>query len=187
MPRRLNPRQLMAFLLSLIALVLFVIALIQRLPPAQVSDQAPVSGSAGQATALPGTAAPQGGEAAVAPAPTLDPVTASRCRDQVKSFLGQIDPIVSIWVDTRQSAGSAAQDKLAGEVEKLQMVRQQARALAVPVCAEQAYLSLLSSMDHTVKGYRGFLSELPDEMIRGELQQADQSFSYYVAQINQLR
>ena len=47
--------------------------------------------------------------------------------------------------------------------------------------------SLLDAMDHTIEAYRGFVNELPDETIQGELQKANLSFQEYVARIDQLR
>lgn len=189
MSRRLTRRQELIFLLFFIGLFILAIVLLSRLLPA------PSGGGTGAASPPAGTATPQLAAGATmpaqqptaAPVPTLDPATAGRCRDQVKGFIGQLDPVVSAWVDARKAAGRAPQEQLAGQVDKLQAVRQQAQALAVPTCAEAAYLSLLDAMDHTIEAYRGFVNELPDETIQGELQKANLSFQEYVARIDQLR
>ncbi|MFN8503407.1 hypothetical protein [Kouleothrix sp.] len=188
MSKRLTRRQELIFLLFVIGLLILAIVLLPRLLPA------PTGSGTGAAGAPTGTTTPQLAAGATVPAqptaaplPTLDPATASRCRDQVKGFISQLDPVVSAWVDARKAAGRAPQEQLAGQVDKLLAVRQQAHALAVPSCAEAAYLSLLDSMDHTIEAYRGFVNELPDEAIQGELQKANQSFTRYVGEIDQLR
>lgn len=148
---------------------------------------------AGSATAPPATVpgAATGPGSTPTPEPTLvptrDAAQAAQCRDQIKPFLAQADPLMSEWVDERRQAGRAPIETLPAEIDKLKSARQRLRALPVPLCIGDSFARLLDAMDRTIEAYQSFVADLPEDTIRQNLAQADQSFAAYVEQIDQLR
>ena len=179
MPERLNQRQLLLFLGVLVGLLILAYVLLTRLLPSPSSSLPPPPPSA--------LAVPSPSSSLPTPNPTLAPALVSQCREQVKPFLAQIDPLVSEWVDELKQAGRAPLGDLPGEIDKLRSVRQRVHALQVPVCAEGAFLNLLDSMDRSIAAYQGFVAQLPEDQIRSELAQASELLARYVEQIDRLR
>lgn len=71
-------------------------------------------------------------------------------------------PLTTEWADAVALASSAPRVSLADPVAKLQEIRRRTQALTVPACGEDAKVSLLASMDSTIEGFLGFLSNQPE-------------------------
>jgi hypothetical protein len=164
MPERPRARTTVVFLIFLAGLFFLALFMVPRLPAPQAAN-APAPTLA---------------------APTLPPADPS-CQDAAEGLIAKLDPLVAQWEIERQQADRAPLDQLAAQVDKLRGVRQQAGALKPPACAEAAYRSLLDAMDRYIKGYQGFVAELPEDAIRGELDAARSEFSAYTEGIDRLR
>jgi hypothetical protein len=189
MLKRLNQRQVFAFFCVLIALFILVFMFLPR-PSSPYTSQPPTQLPSTLAAPSPSSRAPNSpspSSPSPTPVPTLSPETASQCREQIKPFLAQSDPLVSEWVDDRRQADRVLLEALPAEIEKLKSVRQRVHALQVPLCVEGAFLSLLESMDRSIEAYQGFVAQLPEERIRADLTQASEMFDRYVEQIDRVR
>lgn len=185
MPERLSPRQVIALLCVLIGIFILIYIFLPRFSTPFTSSTPSTAQPATQPALA--TATPPAARPTLTAVPTLGPEAASRCREQIRPFLAQSDPLVSEWVDSREQADQVPLEGLPAEIEQLKSVRQRVRALQVPECVGNAFLRLLLSMDHAIEAYQGFVDQLPEGPIREDFDQASELFTSYVEQLSRVR
>jgi len=118
-------------------------------------------------------------------APTVDPHVG--CADEAAPFLTDVQKLADEWDDANTLAGSTPRASLPPQIDKLQALRRQTKALEAPECAFLVKQRLIDSMDNTINGYIAFLAQKPDSDVSKLFDQASRSLADFFREVQALK
>lgn len=106
-------------------------------------------------------------------APTLT------CRDQARSYITAIQPLLDDWDAAHKLAASTPRIALPSVIRSMQSLRSSIAAESPPSCLAAAHAELLNYIDYTLDAYIGFLGQDEELIVNENFRQANEAFDAY--------
>jgi len=91
------------------------------------------------------------------------------------AYHAKIDLILDEWIDAFNVAAAAPRLSLASQISGLQSIRRKMNVVAPGQCMGYAHRMIVKSMDESIEGFLGFLSDEPASTVQSHFDTANKS------------